>query len=248
MKYTNTLLLTDPEYLEPENEDLLDKLLDAIRSLVPEKDGVRVSKLRFFGRVVIVFPHIEYAKQVHKLLKENDIVNHFSLRNNATSSDENSQLLERADSIGSDSSEPINSRMPTKLEPPPKTVQLKSPPNSPYLGWVNEPEDPPDKETVTDPRSLAKILFEPTEQDPKSLQKVFQEGLDEGKGCDDTNDGSESINNEMKSLDLGEGVYDEATSDSSSCEHIPILTIDREEAEHLRSVSRELEQRKSGKS
>ncbi|GME97264.1 unnamed protein product [Ambrosiozyma monospora] len=47
------------------------------------------------------------------------------------------------------------------LNPPPRKVQLTSPPPSPYLGFQQKPEDPPDEITMTDPESLKHILYQP---------------------------------------------------------------------------------------
>ncbi len=251
---TNSIIIPGKGYLESRSEDLVDELLDLIRSIVPDGQSIKVSKLPFFNRIVLVFPQIPYAQQIHELLQDAGIENFYSLRNNKVDG-KDSELLDTGDTT-----EPVNSRMPNnesnKLEPPRNTIQLKSPPASPYLGWVNEPEDPPDESTVTDPRSLADILYEPSECKQDELRRVFSR-----RGSV-----SDYSNNELDDFDLGEGEHDvekgangnEGTTGPNikkklqrmkpinigsdlPQKSIPILMIGNEEAEHLRAVSRKLE-------
>ncbi|VEU24149.1 DEKNAAC105420 [Brettanomyces naardenensis] len=188
MKVTNTIIITDERQLA--NDDLLNELLRSIRSLLPEGKKMQVSLLKFFNRVVIVFEDHECSQKIHDVLKEYGIMCDYSLRDNDFT--ENDDIATDNNRLHTEEAEerwPINSEWPEKpersrvlgrrLEVPVATIQLKSPPTSPYLGWENEPEDPPDELSMTDPKSLAKILYEPVGDDEEIRERVFKE-VDEG--------------------------------------------------------------------
>lgn len=257
---TNSIIIPGEGYLEPDCVKLLDELLGLIKSIIPEGESIKVSKLPFFNRIILVFSQIQYAQQIHDLLQDVGIESFYALRNNEVD-DQESELLSTGQIENTSEVEPVNSRMPIKgrnrLEPPPNTIQLKSPPASPYLGWVNEAEDPPDEMTVTDPRSLADILYEPSECKPDELRRVFSRRGSINRFSDDE---------ELEDFDLGEGENDVGNVTVYSKDHhnlsagkksrnmkpinigtnrsdknIPVLMIGNEEAEHLRAVSKKLE-------
>ncbi|QPG75110.1 hypothetical protein FOA43_002451 [Brettanomyces nanus] len=179
---TNTIIITDPNYLDPKYDDLLDRLIETIDLAIGDDETVQVSKLRFFNRVLVVFEDQQTAEQVYKMLQQNHIRCDYSLRDNPLT--KKRDQLEANQPIGEDEKMPIDS---IYLEPPPQSIQMKSPPASPYLEWVDEPEEAPDEMTMTDPKSLANILYEPGEG---GRERVFKE-------------------EEMDSLNLGDGLDDE---------------------------------------
>lgn len=127
------------------------------------------------------------------------------------------------------------------LLPPKPEVQFQSPPPSPYLGFVhNKLEEPPDDITMTNPKDLAHILYQPTE-DLQNREKVFDEGKDINDGdIDDSLDIADfSLSNETPVSSTGSaGTQPFVNSDTSSAD-IPILLIDRDAARLLKKQDEE---------
>ncbi|GME69710.1 unnamed protein product [[Candida] boidinii] len=127
------------------------------------------------------------------------------------------------------------------LLPPKPVVQFQSPPPSPYLGFVhNKLEEPPDDITMTNPKDLAHILYQPTE-DLQNKEKVFDIGTDINDGYID--DSLEIADFSLSGQTLvssagGAGAQPFVNSDSIS-DDIPILLIDRDAAKLLRKQDEE---------
>lgn len=103
------------------------------------------------------------------------------------------------------------------LKPPNKPIQMQSPPPSPYLGWIQREEDPPDMTSVIDPKSLKSVLF------------------------DDNGDPVFNDNDVMDELNLGEGEEIEIDRDIfGTTMRVPNIIVDSTEAESLRQIAKEL--------
>ncbi|KAG7878068.1 hypothetical protein KL905_004542 [Ogataea polymorpha] len=149
---TNTLVVTDQYLLDQANSDLLDEFLASLQKWGAEDKSVSISVLRSLRRIVIIFDTLETAQKVYEVLQSQGFRVTYSRRNSARSE---SQL-----------------EVPARLEPPERRVELQSPPPSPYLGYVQEPEEPPELITMTEPQSFSHLLYQPT-HDEAARERVF---------------------------------------------------------------------------
>ncbi|KAG7876712.1 hypothetical protein KL938_004325 [Ogataea parapolymorpha] len=149
---TNTLVVTDQYLLDEANDDILDEFLAGLQKWGTEGKPVSVSVLRSLRRIIVIFDTLETAQKVYQLLQSQGIRVAYSRKNSMRSE----SLLE----------------VPARLEPPERRVELQSPPPSPYLGYVQEPEEPPEPITMTEPESFSHLLYQPT-HDEAARERVF---------------------------------------------------------------------------
>lgn len=178
MGNSNTIIVTDSRYLDPDSEDLINGLMKLLRETA--EGGISVHRLPFFGRTIIVFENRQGCQNAFESLQGAGIQCSFALRDNTFI--EERQMLTAEEPTEPEERMPGTGGDETKLVPPPKIVQMQSPPPSPYEGWENQPEEPPDQQTVSDPKSLARILFEP---EGNQVKRVFLTDLDLGEGVAD---------------------------------------------------------------
>ncbi|KAG7704279.1 hypothetical protein KL914_004266 [Ogataea haglerorum] len=150
---TNTLVVTDQYLLDEANRDVLDEFLASVQKWGADGESVAVSVLRSLRRIVVIFDTPETAQKVYQLLQSQGIRVTYSRRNSARSES--------------------TMDVPARLEPPERRVELQSPPPSPYLGYVQEPEEPPEPITMTEPESFSHLLYQPT-RDEAARERVFE--------------------------------------------------------------------------
>ncbi|KAH3666844.1 hypothetical protein OGAPHI_003293 [Ogataea philodendri] len=150
---TNTVVVTDKHLLDERNKDLLAEFETTVRESVPSGESVSVSVLRSLRRVVLIFDQIDTAKKVYEALQSQGISATYSLRNTSV--------------VDSDATAAGG-----LLMPPERRIELQSPPPSPYLGYTQEPEEPPELITMTEPESFSHLLYQPT-QDDLDKERVF---------------------------------------------------------------------------
>ncbi|ODV82851.1 hypothetical protein CANARDRAFT_10142 [[Candida] arabinofermentans NRRL YB-2248] len=184
---TNSIIITDINLLKVEHNDILNDLLITLQSLVSDK--IIISNLRSFNRLILIFKDLKSSELIYDLLIKENIKCHYSMKDNVY------------DDSGDD----------VLLEPPERRVELQSPPASPYFGYVQKVEDPPDEVTISDPKSFSHLLYQPT-LDNLNTEKVFEF----------------DFKNKHEKLSVD--------TDDDDDDEIPILVIDREEAEVLRNV------------
>ncbi|CDK28427.1 unnamed protein product [Kuraishia capsulata CBS 1993] len=165
---TNTLILTGAELHAPENQDLLDKLIEGLKESVPVTETVRASKLSSLKKTVFVFSSVSTSERVHDILESCGLKASYSLWDNVSpleqyngpqSADVESMLLNGTlsgshdvngtEDLGKWSLSPNatteTSDVPNPVFksnylqlPDPGTTILQSPPGSPYLEYVPE--------------------------------------------------------------------------------------------------------------
>ncbi|GAV27903.1 hypothetical protein PMKS-001371 [Pichia membranifaciens] len=158
-----------------------------------------------------------------------------------------------------------------KLEPPNPPIQMQSPPPSPYEGWIERPEEPPSSTTVGfHPKALSHLLYTYDHNELNHLDKRERDSDDEMKMRRVFSSTIENAFNdpkkesELDDLNIGEGLHDDDDDKDShalkgslfqkpalkrgvsdrvnfSKMKIPIVVVDTQEAENLRSHAAEMD-------
>lgn len=184
---SNTLILTDPTLLHPENESPLRETLDAVKAFVKRLNiehtvhsCLQILHFKSFRRIIMIFSNVKFAELVHKYFTQLKIKIGYARKGNTlTGCDLDTGCKAPAEAAidtklnpdDTPESSPIDDKFPggsvfsdqtysNRLEPPNPPVQMQSPPASPYEGWISRPEDPPSNTTIGfHPKTISHILY-----------------------------------------------------------------------------------------
>lgn len=177
---------------------------------VPSRIGV--THLRSFKRVLLHFEDVLYLDVVLNWLRQFGVKcwrgwKHVSFTGSSLTAEPAEPKPERY----------VESFEDETLKPPEKPIQMQSPPPSPYEGWIQREEDPPDEISVLNPKALKAVLFD------DNGEPVFNE------------------QDNMEEFDLGLAQDDDSPTPSATvC--VPNIVVNTVEAESLRQIARDLHQ------
>lgn len=223
---SNTLILTDQELLDSENQSILKTTIDALKDFIEslnKLNGIhsclQILHLKSFGRILLIFSRSEFAQFIYSYLKKlkikvgfsrnDNVINECSLCDQIVPPKSDIKLTVKVDNDNS-----IHEKLPQrqvcqKLEPPDPPIQMQSPPPSPYEGWINQPEDPPSGTTIGyHPKKLSHLLYtiDPVTNEHR---RVFSSFIDsEQPLCNYTSD------HDLQHLDLGEPLIEAESKDN----------------------------------
>lgn len=179
---------------------------------------IHVTKLASFKRILLHFKDMEFLHMIMAHLKQFGIKcwkgwRHVGFKNEPLRMSPEKPSF-KPESLPKSEAAVDGEDFESLLKPPNRPVQLQSPPPSPYLGWVQREEDPPDLKTIADPKSMKEVLYEETGK------RVFHE------------DEEEDFSLDSFSLDPAKTLPKVK---------VPNIIVDTVEAESLRQIAKDLE-------